>query len=80
MSWVLIRLSFVGSLDEPPPPPDFYAVDVNIKGTINTVHLARHYIARSAQRGGSIVVTGSCSSVWPTYWAPVYTTSKCKWT
>lgn len=64
--------------DEPPPAPDYVALDVNVKGAINTVHLARHYIARSPDvQAGSIVITASCSSFWPTYWAPIYTASKC---
>ncbi|KAK7733094.1 hypothetical protein SLS53_008282 [Cytospora paraplurivora] len=58
-----------------PPPPDFLAVDVNLRGGINTVHAAVHYLGLSPEKG-SIVVTGSCSSFWPTYWAPIYTASK----
>lgn len=64
--------------DEPPPAPDYVALDVNFKGAVNTVHLARHYISRSPDvQAGSIVITASCSSFWPTYWAPIYTASKC---
>lgn len=62
--------------DDPPPQPDFTSIEVNLVGTINTVHLARHFMLRSPQKG-SIVITGSCSSVWPTYFAPIYTASKC---
>lgn len=73
--------------EPPPPPPDYKALEVNLQGAVNTVHLARHYISRSTAAGGgevegeggsgSIVVTASCSSFWPTYWAPIYTASKC---
>lgn len=62
---------------DPPPPPKFTAMDVNLRGGINTVHVAAHYIGLSPEKG-SIVVTGSCSSFWPTYWAPIYTASKCE--
>ncbi|KAI3394651.1 hypothetical protein diail_2461 [Diaporthe ilicicola] len=58
-----------------PPPPDLSALDVNLKSCINTVHVARHYINLSPSKG-SIVVNASCSSFWPTYWAPIYTASK----
>lgn len=61
--------------DDPPPQPDYGAIEINLKGTINTVQLARHYMQRSPEKG-SIVITASCSSFWPTYWAPVYTASK----
>lgn len=63
------------SLDGP-PPPDLTALEVNLKSCINAVHIARHYINLSPDKG-SIVVNASCSSFWPTYWAPIYTASKC---
>lgn len=59
-----------------PPPPDLTALEVNLKSCINTVHVARHYINLSPAKG-SIVINASCSSFWPTYWAPIYTASKC---
>ncbi|KAK2606770.1 hypothetical protein N8I77_005499 [Diaporthe amygdali] len=58
-----------------PPPPDLTALEVNLKSCINTVHVARHYINLSPAKG-SIVINASCSSFWPTYWAPIYTASK----
>lgn len=71
-----------GSGDVPPPPPpqpDYTPVEVNLKGAMDTVHLARHYMLQSPDKDkGAIVVTASCSSVWPTYWAPIYSASKCK--
>ncbi|ROW00672.1 hypothetical protein VSDG_03228 [Cytospora chrysosperma] len=63
------------SLLAPPPPPDFTSVDVNLKGGVNTVHLAHHYLNLSPKKG-SIVITASASGFWPTYWAPMYTASK----
>lgn len=63
------------SLDGP-PPPDLTAVEVNLKSCINAVHVGRHYINLSPAKG-SIVINASCSSFWPTYWAPIYTASKC---
>lgn len=59
-----------------PPPPDLTALEVNLKSCINAVHVARHYINLSPSKG-SIVINASCSSFWPTYWAPIYTASKC---
>lgn len=62
---------------EPPPRPDYTAVEVNLQGAVDTVHLARHYMLRSPEKEkGAIVITASCSSVWPTYWAPIYSASK----
>lgn len=63
------------SLDGP-PPPDLTALEVNLKSCINAVHVGRHYINLSPSKG-SIVINASCSSFWPTYWAPIYTASKC---
>ncbi|ROV97114.1 hypothetical protein VMCG_07528 [Cytospora schulzeri] len=60
---------------EAPPPPDFTSLEVNLKGGINTVHLARHYLNLSPEKG-SIVITSSSAGIWPAYWAPVYTASK----
>lgn len=63
----------------PPPRPDYTAIEVNLQGAIDTVHLARHYMLRSPEKEkGAIVITASCSSVWPTYWAPIYSASKCE--
>lgn len=63
----------------PPPRPDYTAIEVNLQGAVDTVHLARHYMLRSPEKEkGAIVITASCSSVWPTYWAPIYSASKCK--
>lgn len=65
--------------EEPPPRPDYAALEVNLQGAVDTVHLARHYMLRSPEKDkGAIVITASCASVWPTYWAPIYSASKCK--
>jgi NAD(P)-dependent dehydrogenase (short-subunit alcohol dehydrogenase family) len=68
--------------DRAPPEPSFGVLDVNLRGCVNTVHLARHFIVKGKRKEkgerGSIVVNASVSSFWPTYWAPVYTASKCK--
>lgn len=71
-----------------PPRLDYAAVEVNLQGAADTAHLARHFMVRSAgengkvkgkgEEKGAIVVSASCASVWPAYWAPVYTASKCK--
>lgn len=58
-----------------PPEPNYATVEVNLKGCINTIHVARHFIGKSSTKG-SIVVTGSCASVWPSYITPVYTATK----
>lgn len=60
---------------DPPSEPDWLTVDINLKSCINTVHVARHYFLQSPEKG-SIVITGSASSLWPSYYAPMYTASK----
>ncbi|KAK8055218.1 hypothetical protein PG993_000445 [Apiospora rasikravindrae] len=63
--------------DEPPPEPDYKVVDVNLRGCINTVYLARHYMAQSPDRSSrAIAVTASEAAIWPTYCLPLYTASK----
>lgn len=64
------------SLD-PPPEPNFLPMDVNLRGCINTIHIGRHYIKKSPDKG-SIVITGSAASVYPSFFSPIYTASKCK--
>lgn len=66
------------SFDGPPAPPDLSAIDVNLKGCVYTVHVARHYLNLSPDKG-SIVITASSTSFWPVGWAPIYTASKCKY-
>lgn len=62
---------------DPPLEPEWSTIDINLKAGINTVHVARHYLLQSPEKG-SIVVTGSVSSIWPGYFAPLYTASKCE--
>ncbi|KAK6064416.1 hypothetical protein SCUP234_08926 [Seiridium cupressi] len=62
------------SLD-PPPEPNFLPMDVNLRGCINTIHIGRHYINRSPEKG-SVVITGSAASVYPSFFSPIYTASK----
>lgn len=66
------------SLD-PPPRPDYTPMEINLQGAVDTVHIARHFMLRSPEKiKGSIVITGSCTSVWPTYGVPLYSASKCE--
>ncbi|KAH8652111.1 hypothetical protein BX600DRAFT_471974 [Xylariales sp. PMI_506] len=60
---------------DPPPEPNFLPVDVNLRACINTVHIGRHYLNLSPDKG-SIVVTGSTSSVYPSFFSPIYTATK----
>lgn len=63
------------SADDPPPEPDWLAVEINLKGCMNTVRIGWHYMAQNPD-GGSIVVTSSSAGIWPSYCSPIYTTSK----
>jgi NAD(P)-dependent dehydrogenase (short-subunit alcohol dehydrogenase family) len=58
-----------------PPEPDYTTVEINLKGCMNTAHIARHFIAKGPNEG-SIVMTGSCASIWPSYSTPIYTATK----
>ncbi|KAK7924450.1 hypothetical protein PG985_006504 [Apiospora marii] len=63
--------------DEPPPEPDYKVVNVNLRGCVNTVNLAHHYMAQSPDRSSrAIAVTASQSAIWPTCCLPLYTASK----
>lgn len=75
---ILERANFyvdTGRSIEPPPEMNMTSVDVNLKGCINSVHLARHYIRQSPEKG-SIVITSSCSGLWPSFCAPTYAAAK----
>jgi NAD(P)-dependent dehydrogenase (short-subunit alcohol dehydrogenase family) len=76
---IVERTSIFGAPDtlDPPPEPNFLPLDVNLRGCINTVHIGRHYLGQSPEKG-SIVVTGSAASVYPSFFSPVYTASKCE--
>lgn len=78
---ILERANFysdTGKTIEPPPEVNMTSIEVNLKGCVNTVHLARHYIRQSPGKGGSIVVTSSCSGLWPSYCSPTYAAAKRK--
>ncbi|KAK2604161.1 hypothetical protein N8I77_007112 [Diaporthe amygdali] len=65
------------SAGEPPPEPDWSALETNLKGCMNTVRIGRYYMAQSPRPDkGSIVVTGSVAGIWPSYFSPMYTASK----
>lgn len=54
--------------------PNHLVFDVNLKGVVNTVALAIHYLRRQ-ESGGSIVLTASASS-WQRFRLPDYTSAK----
>lgn len=63
-----------------PPEPDWSALETNLKGCMNTVSIARHFMVRSpGPDKGSIVVTSSVAGIWPSYFSPMYTASKRKY-
>lgn len=77
---ILERANFyadTGKTVEPPPELNMASVDINLRGCINSVHLARHYIRQSPDKG-AIVITSSCSGLWPSYCAPTYAAAKRK--
>ncbi|KAK7746227.1 hypothetical protein SLS62_009443 [Diatrype stigma] len=63
------------SPDEPPEEPQWDAMEINLKGCMNTVRIGRHYMAQNPD-GGSIVVTSSSAAIWPSFCSPIYTSSK----
>ncbi|KXJ91720.1 hypothetical protein Micbo1qcDRAFT_203776 [Microdochium bolleyi] len=60
----------------PPPEQDWAIVEVNVKGTMNTCYLARHYFRLDGRRDGVLVVTGSCTALYPSELTPRYSASK----
>lgn len=64
------------------PPPEFeqLAIDVNLRSMISTSYLALHYFRLSPEKGkgASLVMTSSCGGLYPSYYSPIYTASKCK--
>lgn len=61
-----------------PPEPDTSVVDINYKGVMYTSYLAIHYFCRSpgAGKDASLVITGSCGSLYPFPPSPMYSSSK----
>lgn len=64
--------------NSPPSEPDLTLVDVNVKGVLYTTYLATHYFRLSPHKGRdtSLVLTGSCGSLYPFKVTPVYAASK----
>ncbi|KAI9687894.1 MAG: hypothetical protein M1822_001975 [Bathelium mastoideum] len=64
--------------DKPPPEPNLYSVDVDLKGVILTSYLALHYFRRSPHKGNgaNLIITASCGSFYPAYYAPMYAAAK----
>lgn len=62
----------------PPPEPDLTVVDVNVKGVLYTSYLATHYFRFSPHKGkdASLVITGSCGSLYPFKVTPTYCGTK----
>lgn len=62
----------------PPPSPDLRSIDVDLKGLVQTCYLAQHYFRQSTHKGqsGSLVLTASCGSLYPSHYSPMYTAAK----
>ncbi|KAI2480123.1 15-hydroxyprostaglandin dehydrogenase [Pyrenophora tritici-repentis] len=66
----------------PPPPPNQLSVDINLKGVINTAHLALHYFRKSLAKNGRegldpvLIMTASCGGLYPSEFCPMYSASK----
>ena len=64
------------------PPPEFeqLAIDVNLRSMISTSYLALHYFRQNPEKGKgtSLVMTSSCGGLYPSYYSPIYTASKCE--
>ena len=52
--------------------PDYRVIDVNLRGTLNTIKMG-HYIMRRQGTGGSIVVTSSAMAYSADHTLPLYT-------
>lgn len=60
-----------GRLEE----PNTKTIDINIKGTLNTVALGMHHLQKNTN-GGSIIITASMAGYFGTAGMPIYTASK----
>lgn len=59
---------------EPPPPPNSLLTRVMIDGVVSTCHLALHYFRLSPKDDDkSIVITSSCTALYPSTYTPIYT-------
>ena len=52
--------------------PDYKVIDVNLRGTLNTIKMG-HFIMRRQGTGGSIVITSSAMAYSPDQSLPLYT-------
>lgn len=61
-----------------PAVPDLTVVDVNFNGVLYTSYLAMYYFRFSpgAGKGASLVITGSCGSLYPFKVIPMYAATK----
>lgn len=64
--------------NQPPYPKGLDPlVDINVKSVITTSYLALHHFRKSPRNTDkSLVITASCGGLYPTYYAPIYTSSK----
>ncbi|KAL4938768.1 hypothetical protein BDV06DRAFT_47173 [Aspergillus oleicola] len=73
----------------PPPEPDLFSVDADLKGVILTSYLAQHYFRASvpgpyqgagagsgAKASQSLVMTASCGGLYPSFYSPLYSAAK----
>lgn len=53
-------------------------VDINLKSVITTSYLALHYMRQSpsSSQTRSLVITASCGGLYPSYYSPIYTSTK----
>ena len=65
---------------DPPPELEQLAITVNLQAVISTSYLALHYFRQSPDKGkgASLVMTSSCGGLYPSYYSPMYTASKCE--
>jgi NAD(P)-dependent dehydrogenase (short-subunit alcohol dehydrogenase family) len=55
--------------------PDHRTIELNVKGTINTIAIGMNYMKKNP-KGGSIILTASPAGYFGTVWMPLYTASK----
>ncbi|KAF2801810.1 NAD(P)-binding protein, partial [Mytilinidion resinicola] len=60
----------------PPKPPSLLLQDVCLTGVVYSCWLGMHYMRRNAVPGGSIVMTASAASLYPSPDLPLYCSSK----
>lgn len=67
-----------GDVLDTPPEPNLHTIDADLRGVIFTTFLAQHYFRRSVHggKGASLVMTGSCGGLYPSYYSPLYSAAK----